>query len=471
MHPIKKDILEYLSEYAAARPEEPYLFSEEEGYTSAETLETVRKTAERLAVLGVKAEDYVGLAGTRTIEAVLLFLTLQKLGAVAVMCDPRQDAVSYVKETGAPLTLDHAIDFGDGGWLFDGQPFPILRAEAGETVEALTCDGDFYKPGFIIFTSGSTGQTKGVIHTPDSYINHMRNYYVAGGYEAGDKSIMLLPVFHIFGVTQILDSVLRQFAIYFPAEITLDSICHGIDRYGLTRLGFVPSLALAMAKAKAEKGYRIDTMRVGVMAGAPSTREQFNYIEESLGLKLLPAYGMSECPGISGAGPQEPADKRASSVGKILPMTQVKIADDGEITIRSAGLFYGYVGEEPVDRSQFFPTGDLGYLDEEGFLHITGRKKDIIIRNGNNLSAAAIERKLLSLPFIATAAVVGVTDPVCGEIPAALVTLKNGASYDEAAVASVLNKLEMPREIRVVDSLPLNSVGKIDKQGIKELFS
>ena len=145
--------------------------------------------------------------------------------------------------------------------------------------------------------------------------------------------------------------------------------------------------------------------------------------------------------------------------------------EDGEITVKGPALFLGYFGEAPVDRNAFFPTGDLGYLDEKGFLHITGRKKDIIIRNGNNISSRAIEQKLLSLPFIANAAVVGVTDPDCGEVPVAMVVVREGETYDRAAVAAVLSKPEMPREVRMVNDLPLNATGKIDKQKIKELFS
>ena len=207
-----------------------------------------------------------------------------------------------------------------------------------------------------------------------------------------------------------------------------------------------------------------------VLAGAPSTFEQFLYIQETLGVKIVPAYGMTELAGISGASPEETDEKRASSVGKILPLTKVRIEDDGEITVKAPSLFLGYYGEPPVSRKKFFHTGDLGFIDEDGFLHVTGRKKDIIIRNGNNLSSLDIEQKLMKLPFIKTAAVVGVKDQASGEVPVAAVVLKKGAVYDKEAIKTVLSKIEMPKKIMIIDQIPINASGKIDKKKIGELF-
>jgi len=235
-------------------------------------------------------------------------------------------------------------------------------------------------------------------------------------------------------------------------------------------MGLVPTFGLALVKAKQENNYDTSSMAISVLGGAPSSKEQFLLIQNGLGGKILPAYGMSECIGISEAGPWESDDDRAFSVGKPLPMTEVMLTEEGEIAIKGPSVFYGYVGEEPFDHSKYFHTGDLGRFDEKGFLHIVGRIKEIIIRNGNNISATALEQKLLSLPFVLEAAVVGVEDEVVGEVPAALLVLRDGANYDENEVTSLFNKLEMPKYIKVVDKLPLTSSGKPNKQKIKELF-
>jgi len=179
---------------------------------------------------------------------------------------------------------------------------------------------------------------------------------------------------------------------------------------------------------------------------------------------------MSELTIVSSAGPEVPDEIRAGSVGKPLEFNEVNIAEDGEIFLKSPTLFLGYYGDEPLDHNEFFPTGDMGHIDDEGFLHITGRKKDIIIRHGNNLSPLMIEGKLLKLPFVRMAAVVGIKDARSGEIPAAVIVLRPGTEYDAEAVKTVLNKLEMPKEIRVLPMLPMTASGKPDKMAIKKMF-
>ena len=469
MTPVEKSIFSYLRDYAEAQPNDLFLHGEEGGYTVKELYYASLSAAKALSERGVARGQHIGLAGTRTIEAIILFLALQYLGAVTVLCDPHTDARTCIEQSGVPLIPDHTIDYTSGGWLVDGKPFRILKADDAGLVDAEK--PDVYAPAVIIFTSGSTGKNKGVIHSQYSLVNHQRNFHVVGGNEPGDSAIQMLPIFHIFGLTQILDGIMHRCPLFFPKEVTPEGVCAGVEKYGFTRFGFVPSFALGMANAKKEKCYNTDTLKIAVLAGAPSTREQFNFIQDTLGMKIVPCYGMSECPGISGGAPTESDEDRASSVGKILPLTEVQIEDDGEICVRAPSLCIGYVGEKPLDRNAFFPTGDLGYLDDKGFLHITGRKKDIIIRNGNNLSAAALENKLLALPFVESAAVVGLNDAKCGEVPAAAITLKRGCAYDEKQLRAAFNALEMPTAVRVLEKMPLNAAGKINKQKVKELFA
>ena len=160
--------------------------------------------------------------------------------------------------------------------------------------------------------------------------------------------------------------------------------------------------------------------------------------------------------------------------GNILPTGQ-----EGEVCVRGMTLMLGYYNDESatrevIDKEGWMHTGDLGYFDCKGILHISGRKKEIIIRNGNNLSAVEIEKKICSLPHVYMAAVVGVSDENCGEIPCAAIVLEKGCSLTveriTELVTSVLNKLEMPEKIIILPSFPLTGSGKIDKQALKDLF-
>ena len=206
------------------------------------------------------------------------------------------------------------------------------------------------------------------------------------------------------------------------------------------------------------------------MAGAPFTAEQLRYIEGELGLQLMPGYGMSECVGISTMNYGASVEERATGVGKLYPMTEIRFTADGEICVRGATQMIGYYNDaaatkEAVDKDGFLHTGDLGYIDEKGFLRINGRKKDIIIRNGNNLSAVEIERKILSLPQVKDVCVVGIPDEKQGEAPCALIVADG-----EVDLTAVLTKIELPAKIIYTEKIPLTSSGKPDKQAIKKCF-
>ena len=466
MRPVKRDLISYLESYVTERPRQVFLFTETVAYTSTDVYRKTRACAAFLKEKGVGAGDYVGLSGSRTIQAVIFFMATQYLGAVAVLFDPHASIAQCQKELGVDIPLKLALDSVGEGFAIDGEPIDFDALNGDLERQPI----DVYAPALIIFTSGSTGRSKGVVHSQYSYINHQRNYHAYAGHTRHDSFPQLLPFFHVFGITVIVDSVLRRVRLFFPREMTPEYILQCIEKYGLTRVGFVPSFGLMLADLKREKHYNTDTLVALVMAGAPSTADQFMYIQNTLGGKIVPAYGMSEIAGISEGDPVESDEKRASTVGRVLPMTRVRIAPDGEITVNAPSLFLGYYGEKPINRRKFFPTGDLGYIDDEGFLHITGRKKEIIIRNGNNLAPLEIEEKLMKLPFIKVAAVVGISDEKVGEIPVAVVVLEKGAAYDGEAINTVLNKLEMPKEIRVLDAMPLNASGKIDKLKIRSMF-
>ena len=198
---------------------------------------------------------------------------------------------------------------------------------------------------------------------------------------------------------------------------------------------------------------------------------------------------MSECIGISGTPYTDDIEVRANSVGKFLPMCKGYILDEkgeevlkgteGEICVICPAVMLGYYNNEEetkatVDQKGRLHTGDLGYVDERGYLHITGRKKDIIIRNGHNISARKIEKALLAIPSIDMATVVGVRDEKCGEVPMSLITFKIG---HEISVKEIMEQLkvklaknELPLKIKIMENMPMTSSGKVDKVKIRDIF-
>jgi acyl-CoA synthetase (AMP-forming)/AMP-acid ligase II len=277
--------------------------------------------------------------------------------------------------------------------------------------------------------------------------------------------------------------VLVGFAICFPSSLELDDIIDYAIKKKITYLDTVPSFHYALAKRIKERNVTIPSLRNGLTGGAPMEESRFREIEETLGMNLLPVYGASEIITIAALGQEASKERRRTTVGQLIPDTElrllnengeeVKIGEPGEIVVRSPSLMLGYLGEDSgIDKDGFFATGDIGYLDENKDLHISGRKKQIIIRNGNNLSIAEIENLLLEVEGILSCCVVGVPSPSSGETVAAMVSLKEGTEKETTIrkVKEKLPKIMWVEHMEFVSSLPLLPSGKVDRMKIKNFL-
>ena len=496
MKPIEKSILEYFREYAAECGDKRFLFDENRCYTVEGACRAAAAIGSRLHAYGVRAGSAVALRCTRSLDTCLIYLALQMMGAVALLTDPHQSAEEFLRDAGARaefLITNEGAGNGisaNGDWEVSGHgPLEIGCPEREEKC-IFPAVKDLHAPATVVFTSGSTGKGKGVMLSQYNLVNHIRNFSVSGCYWETDVSAELLPVHHVFGLAVLLMGLIKRYCIFFPKTVNIQYVAECIETHRITRLDGVPSFALALAEHHGKTGFCADSLRVGVLGGAPSTKAQFDFIEQELGIKLLPVYGQSECIGITGADETRSGSVRSSTVGRFLPMNEGFILDgngekvppgeEGEICVKGPAVMLGYLGDEEATREAIdgegrLHTGDLGWLDEEGNLHISGRKKDIIIRNGNNIPAGKIEEALHTLEAVSRAAVVGIRHEEWGEVPCALVVLKNGYAVPEEEIKKLLGpclaKNEMPEKILFAETLPLTSSGKPDKQKIRERFS
>ena len=494
MRPIEKSIFEYLRENAEADGQKSFLFDEERHYTVEQVLWETASIGNRLYDLGIRAGSAVALRCTRSLDTCLIYLSLQTLGATVLMADPHLPVGKFLEDAGAEadfcITNESAGGISaNGNWEVQGLGSLEIGCPGAAVERKFPVAADVYAPATVIFTSGSTGKSKGVMLSQYNLINHIRNFSVSGCYRRDDVSAEMLPVHHVFGLAVLLMGMVMGYTTLFPRSLDVEYIAECIEKYGITRLDGVPSFALKLAQHHRDTGFRADSLRVGVLGGAPSTKAQFDMIEAELGIQLLPVYGQSECIGITGADETKSDIVRSSTVGAFLPMNRGFILDEngdevpqgreGEICVIGPAVMMGYLGDEAgtraaIDEQGRLHTGDLGWLDADGNLHISGRKKDIIIRNGNNLSAGKIEEAVLSLEQVYQAAVVGVAHPRYGEVPCVLAVLKRNAHITEMemkeALARLLAKNEIPERILFADALPLTSSGKPDKQSIKKLF-
>ena len=438
---------------------------------------------------GLRPGDLVALKCGRSANTVLALLCLQRVGAAAVLTSPREDAWQAVNACSPPLSVPFFLSA-------DRSPLRptllLIRPTAGVSVRLPLCSSGVTPapaqenpdaPAFYIFTSGSSGEKKAVILSQGNLVSNLLDSAPLGGYSENDIALGALPLEHVFGLALLTGALVLGHGLYLTPASAPEELLQVIQREKITRMNGVPSLYLAMAERA--RGSEVRSLRSGYIGGAPWTPDQFRDIESALDMTLVPVYGMSECVGISCASFRTPQAERMAGVGPFYPANRgVILREDGtpapegevgEVCVSGPMRMLGY--HDPaqtaraIDENGFLHTGDLGYVDMRGILHLTGRKKDIIIRNGINLSPRRIEEALLSLPGVRSAAVVGLPDSRCGELPWAAVVCSGGNSDKLTdGLRPLLAKNELPVGILRLDNLPMTPSGKPDKRSVRELI-
>ena len=257
MQPCSDTIQRFFYDFAAERPNDRFLFDEEESYTVREAYEVVLSLAAQCAAAGVGEGTSVALSASRTVRTILSFFALQLLGAQTVLFDPRDSACGFdftVKE----------------GVLSAGGRQTPLRFAPGSRPAKLAEDSR--APTIVIFTSGSTGEPKTVRLSQYNFINNSLDTRGIGGYFADDVNIDVVPIHHVFGLALIFTAVVARHSIFVPRSVAADDVVRAIIRHRATRLNGVPSLYLAMAGSPLAA--QVTSLRCGLIGGAPCTQEK-----------------------------------------------------------------------------------------------------------------------------------------------------------------------------------------------------
>jgi len=500
---FKKTLYDYIRIHAKTNGRLAFLITESGTLSYGGALNAVEGLASFFIKLGIKKGELIALRATRSADVALLTIALCAIGAVAVMTDAHFGVKEYIADSGVDIhpdwwitneKVDGSVSASENWELLnrDGNvtPFEIEGNEVSmSALEAASSQVQPEDPFMIIFTSGSTGKSKAVILSHRAVIANPTDAMPLFKENAKDVAISLLPLNHVFGYAVISCAVFCGHSVVFPPAADADTVLEYISKYRVSCLYCVPTFFLGLLADGKHKNYDISSLRLGLMAGGPFTERQMRFVEGELGLELMPGYGMSECVGISTMSYGDPVRLRAAGVGRLYPMTEAYILDEngnelstgeaGEICVRGMTMMSGYYASEEETRAAFdeqnrLHTGDIGYFDEEGILHVNGRKKDLIIRGGENISAVGIERALLQLKDVYLAAVVGIPDEKFGEVPCAMVVLQKGFKTDEGQIKErlkgLLPKHLIPAKIIIVQEFPLTSSGKPDKHKIKEMF-
>jgi long-chain acyl-CoA synthetase len=339
----------------------------------------------------------------------------------------------------------------------------------------------------IIYTAGTTGQPKGAMHT-------QRSLYFAGKMlndsvpvPEGNVSVFALPMCHVYGISCMVASFFhgQGKAVILPS-FTVDRIFEAIQTYNGNLFTGVPTLYVYMLLHPDPKKYDLSSMKWWISGSAALAPDTWYSFKEKFGFEIIEGWGLTET-GASGCCNPPDGPKKVGSIGRPMPGAELKIVDDkdvelpqgqqGEIILRTPGMMKGYWKrpEETAEvlRDGWVRTGDIGYVDADGFYFITDRKKDIIIKGGENICPREIEEVIMTHPGVCEAAVVGVKDGVYGEEIKAFVVANPGMQVTPEELndlcCSRLKRFKTPKDFTFMEALPKNLVGKVLRKELRKM--
>ena len=509
---LDKTIGQILADSTARDPAALALVSRHQNrrLTYAELQDLAERTARGLWGLGLRPGDRVGVWASNCVEWVALQLATALAGIVLVNVNPayrahelrfalrksgmktiflheRDPRVCYLDilneaRAGQDLPLRNVVLLGKPAWdemLASGVDLPALVIKPHDVVN-------------IQYTSGTTGSPKGVLLTHHNLTN---NAYVVGRalrLAPGDRLCSPVPLYHCFGcVMSSLLAVVHGIALVMPAaQFDPLATLQAIAAERCTLIYGVPTMFIAELEHPDFRKYDMSSLRSGVMAGAPCPVEVMKRVIADMHCPgMTVAYGQTESsPAITGSGVDDDLEHRVSTIGNTLPETEVKIVqpwnnemveigERGELCARGYMVMKGYDGEpeataRAVDADGWLHTGDLAVMRADGYFHIAGRLKEMIIRGGENIYPREIEEFLHQHPKIADVYVVGLPDARLGESVLAWIKLKSGESMTEGEVRDYcqgqIAHFKIPQCIRFVDGFPMTVTGKVQKFRIRE---
>ncbi len=374
---------------------------------------------------------------------------------------------------------------GEDGWeAFLALAESVPEAEAAQREAALTPDDTLD----ILFTSGTTGNPKGVVTGHGQNIRTFENWSGTIGLRCDDNYLIISPFFHSFGYKAGWLAAFICGARVLPVlSFDLDAVLAQIERDKISMMPGPPTIYQSLLAHPRIGDYDISSLRLCTTGAAPVPVELVRRMREDLGFDVVvTAYGLTECCGVMTiCRPDDSAERISHSSGRAMDGVEVKLVDregetvpagtDGEIWCRGFNVMKHYFDNEEATRETltedgWLKTGDVGVMDEQGYVRITGRIKEMFIVGGFNCYPAEIENTLCDMPGVARAAVIGVPDERMGEVARAYVVLDPGASLDAEAVIAwsrdQMANYKVPRSVVFMDEFPMNAGGKVDKPAL-----
>ena len=529
-------IPDYLDEIAARFPHRDALVSRHQGirWSYAEYVCEIEKLARGLVALGIEPGDRVGIWAPNCVEWCLTQFATAKIGAILVCINPayRVFELEYALNTSGCRAIVAAEQFKSSRYLemlnhlapelAECEP-GRLRAERLPALEIVVRLGTDATAGMfsfadvcrmggreqqamlhrlesrlstqdvinIQFTSGTTGNPKGAALTHYNILNNANQVAAGMKFTERDRLCIPVPMYHCFGMVMgSLACVTRGAAAVFPGDaFEPEEVLETVEAEHCTALHGVPTMFIAELEHPEFTRYDLTSLRTGIMAGAPCPVEVMKKVMSRMHMaEVLIAYGQTECSPVNHmTSPDDPLEKRVETVGRPGPHLEIKIVDAegqivptgqaGDICTRGYAVMKGYWGDpertrQTIDAEGWLHSGDLGVMDEKGYVSVVGRLKDMIIRGGENIYPREIEEFLFTHPDIQDAQVIGVPDEKYGEQVCAWIRLRDGATVSPEEIRAFCKDriayFKVPRYIRLVKEFPMTVTGKVQKFRMRE---
>ena len=471
---------------AALAPSAPCIADADSALSNAEFHARILAAAQVFASAGVGAGDVVALMLPNQVEFAVAMFAAWRLGAAVTPINPgltNKEATHQIVDSKAKLIVS-----GSGETVVDGVPsLPVDQLKTSAMHKGAPFD-DPAALALLIYTSGTTGLPKGVMldHANIEAMSDMGRHSLK--VTAADHCLLVLPLFHVNGiVVSILTPLAAGGRVTIRKRFDIKTFFNDVEQLRPSYFSAVPTIYTMLNALPAEVKPDTSSLRYGICGAAPASAELLKSFEARYGFPLIEGYGLSEGTCASTINPFDGL-RKPGTVGLPFMGQRIAIADAsgthlpqgsvGEVLVQGPNVMRGYLGK-PEETAKtivngWLRTGDTGRFDEDGYLSIVGRLKEMIIRGGENIYPKEIEDALVEFPGVLEAAVIGAPDDTFGEIVVAYLAFRAGFSGSLAALdehcAARLTRYKRPSKINIIDSLPKNAVGKIDKPKLKALW-
>ncbi len=474
------------------------------GYSYADMLRSTSQFAHALVELGVQPGDRVAVQVDKSPETVMLYLAVLRVGAVYLPLNSGYtgDELRYFLDDAEPSLFVCAPAFEAQARELAEASGVARVATLGDQVDGSLMDAVHGKPGrfvdvprassdlaAILYTSGTTGRSKGAMISHGNLVSNARALVDAWQITGEDWLLHALPIFHIHGLFVACNSLLMAGgSMLFLSKFDAAQMLRLLPQVNL--LMGVPTFYTRLLDQPGLTREAVAHMRLFISGSAPLTAETHKAFSERTGMAILERYGMTET-GMNTSNPLD-GERIAGTVGFPLPGVELRITDPsqseptplpqgepGMIEVRGPNVFQGYwrmpeKTAEELRADGYFMTGDIGFIDDKGYVQIVGRNKDMIISGGFNVYPKELEEILDTLPGVVESAVIGVPHPDFGEGVTAVLVATQGQAPSEAQVFAALDgklaRFKQPKRVMVVDALPRNVMGKVQKNVLREQF-